>query len=105
MASAAFLGGFPAARGEDRPNVLFITVDDMNADLGCYGHPLVRSPNIDRPWRRAGRVRFDVRSRRNQFPLCSPSRVSFLTGLRPDTTRVFDLQTDFRKSTNLPDRP
>src|SRR5262249_2527366 len=37
-----------------------------------------------------------------QFPLCSPSRVSLLTGLRPDTTRIFDLRTDFRKET-LPD--
>ena len=84
--------GAPAIlKGQRRRNVLFIATDDMCNRLGCYGVP-VKSPNLDR-LAQSG-VRFDHHY--CQYPLCAPSRTSLMTGMAPDTTKCYDLRTDFR---------
>jgi arylsulfatase A-like enzyme len=85
------------ARTPPRPNVLFIAVDDLRPALGAYGDSVVKTPNIDRLAR--GGVTF--LQAHAQQAVCNPSRVSLMTGLRPDSTRVWDLETDFR--TTVPD--
>ncbi len=82
-----------AVQADDRLNVLMIVSDDLNCDLGCYGHPLVQSPHIDRLAARG--VRF-LQSY-CQYPLCNPSRSSFMTGMYPEQTGVLTNIASFRK--------
>ena len=81
-----------AASSNERPNVLFIMTDDLNCNIGAYGHPLVQTPNIDRLAERG--LLFE--NAFNNFPLCGPSRASFMTGLYPDQNGVTRLRRLFR---------
>ena len=85
------------AQTQARPNVLFIAVDDLRPELGCYGNTIIKSPNIDR-LASSGMV---FQQAYCQQAVCSPSRSSLMTGRRPDATKVWDLVTHFR--TALPD--
>jgi len=82
-----------ASEQEKRPNVLFIIVDDLRPEMGCYGCNLVKTPNIDLLAKRGL-----VFSRAYcQQAVCNPSRASLLTGLRPDTLHVWNNETPFRR--------
>lgn len=81
-------------RSQKPMNVLFIAVDDLRPQLNCYGDSLSISPNIDAL--AANGLLFERAY--CQQAVCSPSRTSLLTGLRPDSTRIYDLQTHFRQT-------
>lgn len=67
-------------------NVVFIVVDDLNNTIGCYGHPMVNTPNIDKLASKG----MLFRNAYCDFAVCNPSRSSFLTGLRPETLGILD---------------
>lgn len=83
-----------AGAAADPVNVLLICVDDLKPLLGCYATPLVQSPNIDRL---AARGTLFESAYCNQA-VCSPSRNSLMTGLRPQTIGIYDLSTNFRRA-------
>ena len=84
--------GLSFSPAQEKPNVLFISVDDLACSLGCYGDLIAKTPHIDRL--AATGVRFDRAY--NQLPLCNPTRASVMTGLRPDEIKVYDLDRHFR---------
>jgi iduronate 2-sulfatase len=98
VAATLLPGTLPAAgsagvTAAERPNVLFIAVDDLKPAVGCYGDPRAKTPAIDRL---ADRGTVFERAYCMQA-VCSPSRNAVLTGLRPETLRIYDLATNFRR--------
>lgn len=71
------------AFAQKKPNILFICVDDLRTELGCYGNPIVKSPNLDK-FSSQGRL---FKNHYVQVPTCGPSRHCLLTGMRPKSTK------------------
>lgn len=101
--SIGLLGASDARAAEDpsRPNVLFIAIDDLNDWVGTLGgHPLVKTPHMDRLAER-GTVFLNAHV---QSVLCNPSRTSLMLSLRPSTTGIYGLFPCFRKVEVCKDR-
>lgn len=75
-----------------KPNILFISIDDLRPTLGAYGDPTAITPNIDQ----FASEGMTFRQTFAQVAVCAPSRASLMTGLRPDSTRVWHLGDKFR---------
>ena len=84
LAGALVLTALPLTAQLSKPNVLFIICDDLNCDMSVYGHPQVKTPNLEKLAARG--VRF--KNAHCQYPLCGPSRASFMAGLYPDQTLI-----------------
>jgi choline-sulfatase len=97
------VGPLETGRAAETPrrNVLFLVADDLNCDLHCYGHPQSRTPHLDRLAERG--VRFSHAY--CQYPLCGPSRASFLTGRRPNETQILTNPKSGRFSTDYTASP
>ena len=94
MVASTLMANAVADDSQPRRNVLFLVSDDLNTMLGCYGDPIVKTPNIDRLAARG--VLFNHAY--CTFPLCGPSRNSMLTGLYPNSTGIQSNGQIFRQT-------
>jgi iduronate 2-sulfatase len=80
------------AQEKTKPNIVFIAIDDLKPELACYGNTLIKTPNIDR----LAKMSTVFMNNYCQQAVCSPTRASLMTGMRPDMTKIWDLKTKMR---------
>ncbi|TWU18798.1 sulfatase [Allorhodopirellula heiligendammensis] len=84
-----------SAHAAERPNVLLISIDDLNDWVGCLGgHPQAETPNIDR----LADMGTLFSNAHCQSPVCNPSRASMMTGRYPHTTGIYFLAPDLKQA-------
>ena len=83
----------------EKPNILFIAIDDLKPTIGCFGDEKAKTPYMDK-LAKSGTIFLNAHC---QQAVCGPSRASLMTGMRPDYTQVLDLKTRMRqKNPNIP---
>ncbi|WP_202927927.1 sulfatase-like hydrolase/transferase [Cyclobacterium roseum] len=90
--------GWVQAQESQPPNILMISVDDLNDFIGGMGHPDAITPNLDRLI--ANGLLFA--NAQCQAPMCSPSRTAIMTGLRPSTTGIYGFIGDNQIKETIP---
>jgi iduronate 2-sulfatase len=80
-------------KSTERPNILFVSIDDLRPDIGVYDNPNIQTPNLDA----FAKTGMTFRNTYCQAAVSAPSRASLMTGLRPDSTRVWHLGDKFRE--------
>jgi iduronate 2-sulfatase len=90
----ALCAGAQAAERDARPNVLFIVCDDLNTHVSSSGYPHIKTPAFDR----LAKTGMAFGRAYCQYPVCGPSRASFLHGLYPQSTGVLDNKSDIRQT-------
>jgi iduronate 2-sulfatase len=93
LPALAIMSACKPEKKESKPNILFLSIDDLRPTLGAYGDSIVLTPNIDR----LAAEGMTFRQTFCQAAVCAPSRASLMTGLRPDSTRVWHLGDKFRE--------
>lgn len=93
LALALVVSSISQAADQGKPNILFIAIDDLRPELGCYGSPIAKSPHIDR----LASEGLKFNRAYCQQAICSPSRASLMTGARPDTIGVIENTAYFRE--------
>ena len=81
------------AQAVDKPNILFIAVDDLRPELGCYDSPIAVSPNLDA----LAKNGLLFNRAYCQQAICRPSRASLMTGARQETTGLFHNYVSLRE--------
>lgn len=89
----ALLVAASSAYAQKKPNVLFIAVDDLRPELGCYDSPIAITPNLDK----LANTGMAFKQAYCQQAICGPSRASLMTGARPDTIKIVENYTYFRE--------
>ena len=89
-----FIPFFLLSQENDKPNILFISIDDLKPSIGSFGDEFAITPNIDKLAKNG--VLFG--NAHNQYPWCGPSRASFMTGLYPDQTKMKKLRLYLRQA-------